>query len=1206
MADVKLLAPQRITDNPDGGGLATTTEIVDGEINNLFDDISRVDRVNGDVSLRKLFAVANTPDADLFSGLHLIIRQPPFDPRVEAVMFAADAAGGWAGTRAQAQAFVERYLDQSVRTRMIPYDRQLVGQRTVLVWQRPELPLPTIGEVYVLENEAAGTSEFFRVQDVDHQVQTFTDNVGNFDYRIITMTITQPLSREYPGTQPNRYETVDDDASLVRQTVVSDAARYKGTVGLAEDAEAGDLTIRLGTVFGQLVPAATQEVAITDARPQGTTVVHESGGADITINGLGLPSFNSVYVKQVHLPTAILPGSLFFDSANAGRVGDDDGQGVLVQSSGSSWGGTANIDYASGVLTFTNLVVGASPFIRYRTAAEMGRSGSTYHQPVTVGTRGFVYIATLHPAPLPGTAVVSFRALGRWYDLVDDGTGALVGDVGAGTGTVNFITGTVTVTLGGLPDIGSSVIFSWAGDSELEILTDDVAGVVPAVPLQLSAGNCEPGTLAVSWLSGGVAKTAADNGEGAITGDATGRVVYGTGEVSIRPTLLPDDNTVFAATYESGDTQTELFNPAKVGSTITITAAEAPVRPRSILVTYQQTIVQGLITSTTTQQLADNGEGQLVDAEGQVKAGSVVNYTTGAISFNPDFTAITPVLSYEEFEQRIPGRVNDPSTGYFRSIAQFGRWPVACGAETTEIGFADGTNVTLQYKADDAADGEVNDAFPAPPLILDLVPTRTNAIVPGGLMFRLGGRVHVDRLGSIYHTINTQTGAGVLAGTINYSTGEVTLSDWVGGIAPSFTVDALLTQVRPLPVSVVTGRTPGSPLRPASFFLQANRYRDGALLSAVADQNGNILTANMRGTIDINTGVYTIAFGEWVLDSSLTTEEKLEPWYDVDAIDGDGYIWKPDEVEPGTVRFNAVVQTALPLDPTIIGVNPVRLPLDGRVQVIRAGDTLVIHDTQAFELPTPVAGATVALPRGSLAPTGLRVYDAATTPVEVDPALYTADLEAGEITWTDPLDLSAYDAPFTATHAQEDMVLCTDAQITGEVTLAYPLAHDYTAANSMCSSALVLGDVSARYGQLFEQNTWTNEWRDELIGSPPGSGAAYNDIAFPLALLNEDAITQRWRLSFTSATAFNIVGEELGVVGTGNTSANVAPINPQTGAPYFTMASGGFGSGWATGNQIRFNTYAAGAPVWIGRVVRPGPATFIDDRIQIEPRWDKD
>jgi hypothetical protein len=55
MADVKLLASQRLTDNPDGGGLMTSTEIVDGVVNNLWPDVSRVDRAYGVVNLRKLY-----------------------------------------------------------------------------------------------------------------------------------------------------------------------------------------------------------------------------------------------------------------------------------------------------------------------------------------------------------------------------------------------------------------------------------------------------------------------------------------------------------------------------------------------------------------------------------------------------------------------------------------------------------------------------------------------------------------------------------------------------------------------------------------------------------------------------------------------------------------------------------------------------------------------------------------------------------------------------------------------------------------------------------------------------------------------------------------------------------------------------------------------------------------------------------------------
>jgi hypothetical protein len=109
MADVKLLASQRLTDNPDGGGLMTSIEIVDGVVNNLWPDISRVDRAFGVDNLRKLFCKADTPDTAIYSGLHIICLMPPQDPRVSVTMFTTN---NWSDVRANAQSAMERYLDR--------------------------------------------------------------------------------------------------------------------------------------------------------------------------------------------------------------------------------------------------------------------------------------------------------------------------------------------------------------------------------------------------------------------------------------------------------------------------------------------------------------------------------------------------------------------------------------------------------------------------------------------------------------------------------------------------------------------------------------------------------------------------------------------------------------------------------------------------------------------------------------------------------------------------------------------------------------------------------------------------------------------------------------------------------------------------------------------------------------------------------------
>ncbi|MNY64045.1 hypothetical protein D3C86_2010930 [compost metagenome] len=85
-----------------------------------------------------------------------------------------------------------------------------------------------------------------------------------------------------------------------------------------------------------------------------------------------------------------------------------------------------------------------------------------------------------------------------------------------------------------------------------------------------------------------------------------------------------------------------------------------------------------------------------------------------------------------------------------------------------------------------------------------------------------------------------------------------------------------------------------------------------------------------------------------------------------------------------------------------------------------------------------------------------------------------------------------------------------------------------------------------------------------------------------------------------------MVEEQLGVITTGTTSSDCAPINPATGAPYFTILAAGWGSGWAAGNAVRFNTDSCLGPLWIVRTVLSGQGVVEDDQFRIQIRGDAD
>ena len=54
------------------------------------------------------------------------------------------------------------------------------------------------------------------------------------------------------------------------------------------------------------------------------------------------------------------------------------------------------------------------------------------------------------------------------------------------------------------------------------------------------------------------------------------------------------------------------------------------------------------------------------------------------------------------------------------------------------------------------------------------------------------------------------------------------------------------------------------------------------------------------------------------------------------------------------------------------------------------------------------------------------------------------------------------------------------------------------------------------------------------------------------------------------------------LITTGTTAADCVPINPQTGAPYFTISQDGWGTGWAAGSAVPLTEAELGLQVNAG------------------------
>jgi hypothetical protein len=322
-----------------------------------------------------------------------------------------------------------------------------------------------------------------------------------------------------------------------------------------------------------------------------------------------------------------------------------------------------------------------------------------------------------------------------------------------------------------------------------------------------------------------------------------------------------------------------------------------------------------------------------------------------------------------------------------------------------------------------------------------------------------------------------------------------------------------------------------------------------------------------------------------------------EPWYLADNVRGDGKIFRPEPVAASTMRYSAVAYSYLPIDASILGLDPVRLPQDGRVPMFRVGGYVVVGHTGKIGPVTVSNGQTINCARTRLS--RLRVVGNNGLVINTG---YTTDLDAGTVTFT---DVSGYSQPVTIEHRVEDMVRVRDVQINGTLSLSRALSHDFPVPGSYVSGALVAGNLKARVSALWDQATWDGvTWVDYQVGS--AATASYNDTVAPVEVTNAGAITQRWALRFTSSSTFDVIGENVGNLGNYSINADCAPINPISGQPYFTIRAIGWGLGWAAGNVLRINTVGAMYSYAAVRTVQPSAAAGTDFKFELLVRGDVD
>lgn len=1224
--DIKFVKSQVFDDVPEGGGAPTATVINDGTSNGIFPDISELDRAGGRVNLRKTFVTVRTANVDGYYGTNVIVAEPYADPRVSVTLQQTD---DFFDRRADAASRMEAYLSKGPIYQGYLFGDHVSGQMNVALLQRSEQSLPVVGQTLLLRKGEGTGSEFdqyIRITDVASLERTFTDASGDFKRTLVTVDISDRLQADFPGFDALRYDASINYTGKTKtfDTVVADAATYYGCVPLQVAATLGDYNAKATGIYTQLVPSTRIEVPIADARmnQQSATLVEAGDTYNRTITSL-FTTGQSMFVGG-----SILQGSV---SISRGGVTLTDKGGILLDATSAQVG---TVDYTNGVLFLSTNVFGTgsgSHAVSYKPAYAPTLVSQSIPQYVTAEGQRLSWTLTLDPPPAAGTLQVSYRALGKWYELRDDGSGALRGsDSSFGAGTLNPTTGTVSITLGAMPDVESAIVYTFVP----KVVSRRISALPQAAPTLprafgtvLNLGKAiKPGTLTLTWNDGS-ARTSTDSG-GVLSGDATGAISYGEGRINFRPNNLPaSGTTINVSITETVQKKTNVANFTDGGSNWTC-SLPAPLKPNtvevSVLGAYNYETAWGWTIgyppNRRSYHLFDDGAGNLLYGNGtlNVAIGSV-DYATGAVSIlkvwvgisgeTPTFTAGPLGGGASTFKQTgftsrsYAVAVENGPGAYAWTTPSWGWWG---GSQTNAL--------EARYSGADAS--SYSTSFDLTSLFLPANPavfsdtagyaTKFSSFFIGSSLYALN-----QSSGVWARDPSPTTGLGTNAGANAVVDGMagVLLSSWPSGASSTPTGIAGAAQPDTsgigtlLAVDRAVFRTAVSPLLNGGFNLAGNWATTGASFSVSADSGGVINSGSapvgstpgsfgVFGVVDYEMGLCSIAFGRRVPVS-------MEG--DADVIDisdlGISGVTKIQSVpvQSDTLRYNATGYSYLPSDPDILGLNPVRLPADGRVPIFRSGTFAVVGHTGTIAAHTYSNGDSFDCGRERLS----RVRVIGNDGIVITTG-YTVDLDTGLGSIT---SVSGWSQPVTIEHRIEDMVRVSDVQINGQLTFTRPLTHNYPV-GSFVSSALVAGDIHARVSTVFDQATWSNAWADSQTGS--AATGTFNDAAYPIEVTNIGALKERWAVVFTNNTSFNVIGEHVGVIATGNTSSDCAPTNPLTGQPYFSIPHLGWGLGWTPGNVLRFNTEAAMISVWVARTILEGPETVTDDSFTLLGRGDVD
>lgn len=1158
MSNLVLYYPANpLNQSPVGGGPMTRNAMPVGVAGNLFEKLSRLDLSGGNVDIEELFVAATGDHADAYVGAHICIQDDPIDPEVSVSLMRLPGVE-WS-YRDDAAAHVEAYTQLGLELDWRVYTDHPEGIEILRLWGVPNSRPPSIGSVIFLSDESVGGSweQSFVIIGI-LSLDTYTER--DKTWQDMTIELSRGIERDVGGTSPGYY--LQDVLLKVRGAQVSPNAEYHGVTSLIAPVAEGDSQLQVDSVYTRIVPAVQHETPIQAALALPRLAPVVGSGTALPLPGANQPNDGNDGIY--HAGISAMPRSVL----------------AVIEATRSGVGslGTVTVrdDGDDGVTVVSDDLVSSEPFEDWTVSVTLDPVVITAHYPdntyggyisrievlelepafvgpaapahsdsklITVANRGRNHVIPLLPLMAPGAFVLQWFSLGAKYTAIAAMDGTIGGDA---VGT--WLPGSANVTLPNLPDLGTRMVWYWASGDQWDRV--DAQQVAPLRTDAQLPENGEPGTLSLSWESGGVAKSATDDGVGGIVGDAGGRHSYAGGRLGMEPAELPDGDISYSIDVGASGAKIDVSGSITVsGGRVRFTVGLGlPIAPgsASVLMPLDHRFPDGYEApgwgNPWTAYWRDNGDGTLA----------------------APYAGLTGTVDYGTGEYDLPEVMPNHTT----ALRWTGSGYVAQSVSTYYAGVAAG-EVIAQHSSTGGAVTETG-VLPAGgySLVGELAATAPLLVAQQATIYRVGGSLYVpgSTAGKLDRDVDPVTGVPAVAdaATVN-ANGKIYLLDWIGGAANSPQVIAALQAGDDWTVTTMHWLANGAPVRPGELSL-FGREPGGDIKTAQSDTDGS-WTGDATGTANFETG------------ANVTT-------------------WS-QPMDPASITHSGTIVATVPQDAESTGINGTQLPPTGLVPAFHVGADLLIHDEVTQLLPSPLtAGQVIQLDKDFLG--SVELEDA--NGLQVAESVYAANLRSGVLTIAAPLDLSGYVEPLTARMVYDDTLPVAGFPGAGNIALAQPLDRvgGYSA-GAKVSSILPLGVIQPRVTVFFDQKSWDMvSWSDAVSGDP--AAASYNDAVYPLVLTHDGAITERWGIRvLTPDDLVEVIGERVGNLGQFSMTADIAPINPETGVPYFVLLSGGWGAGWVPGNTLRKNT-AYGEHVWPIRCANIGAQDLEQDQAILWPR----